>query len=202
MWGVQIVKDVHPYEEAKIRVLNGGHISISFLGALAGYISFDEAMADPELRDHFRQFARVEVQAAMPADIPIDIPAYINRVEDRFTNAAIGDSVARICSDGFVKMSIFMRPTLVGCFAAGQVPIFAIRSIASWFYYASLVKLNHRTYAYHEPNWSRLEPLLNRKDLTQFLGTSTLFGDVAQQYPEFGQEFERQLTYLEQKWPV
>ena len=200
--GVELVADVHPYEETKIRVLNGGHISISFLGALAGYETFDRAMDDRELRDHFNRFERVEVQRAMPPDVPIDTLAYIERVEGRFTNRSIGDAIERICTDGFAKMSIFMRPTLEGCFAAGQVPAFAIRSIAGWFHYARLIKLGLRTYAYHEPNWDRLEPLLDREDPSGFLGARTLFGDLAQRHPEFGQEFERQLHYLEQKWPA
>ena len=33
--GVQIVSDVEPYEEAKIRILNGGHVGLAYLGALA-----------------------------------------------------------------------------------------------------------------------------------------------------------------------
>ncbi len=200
--GAELVADVHPYEETKIRVLNGGHISISFLGALAGYETFDKAMDDRELRDHFNRFERVEVQRAMPQDVPIDTLAYIERVEGRFTNRSIGDAIERICTDGFAKMSIFMRPTLEGCFAAGQVPAFAIRSIAGWFHYARLIKLGLRAYAYHEPNWDRLEPLLDREDPSGFLGARTLFGDLAQRHPEFGQEFERQLQYLEQKWPA
>ena len=200
--GIQLVKDVHPYEETKIRVLNGGHISISFLGALAGYRKFDEAMDDAELREHFNRFERVEVQRAMPQDIPINVPDYIELIEGRFTNKSIGDAIERICTDGFAKMSIFIRPTLEGCFAAGQVPAFAIRSIAGWFHYARLVKLGARDYTYHEPNWNRLEPLLDRGDTSAFLNAGTLFGDLAERHPEFSHEFERQLQYLEQKWPV
>ena len=200
--GVEIVEDVHPYEETKIRVLNGGHTALTYLGALAGYDRFDEAMDDTELRDHFNRFERVEVQRAMPKDVPIDIPEYIELIEGRFTNKSIGDAIERICTDGFAKMSIFIRPTLEGCFAAGQVPAFAIRSIAGWFHYAHLIKVGARDYAYHEPNWNRLEPLLDRTDTSVFLGTSALFGDLAARHPEFTQEFERQLQYLEQKWPA
>merc|ERR1712185_421171 len=51
--GVEIVEDVDPYEEAKIRILNGGHTGLAYLGALAGYATFDEAMRDNDLRAHF-----------------------------------------------------------------------------------------------------------------------------------------------------
>lgn len=200
--GVQVVKDVHPFEEAKIRVLNGGHTALTYLGALSGYERFDEAMDDPELREHFNRFERVEVQRAMPADIPLEVPAYIELIEGRFTNKSIGDSIERICTDGFAKFGIFIRPTLEGCFAAGQIPAFTIRSIAAWFHYAQLKMSGARNFTYNEPNWDRLEPLLDREDTEAFLSAPSLFGDLAARHPEFAQEFERQLQYLEQKWPA
>ena len=59
--GVEVVDDVEPYEEAKIRILNGGHTGLTFLGALAGHITFDQAMLDSELRPHFDKFETEEV---------------------------------------------------------------------------------------------------------------------------------------------
>ena len=47
--GVQVVADVEPFEEAKIRILNGGHTGLAYLGALAGHQTFDQAKRDPEL---------------------------------------------------------------------------------------------------------------------------------------------------------
>lgn len=38
----QVVRDVHPYEEAKIRILNGGHTVISYLGVLRGHRTYDQ----------------------------------------------------------------------------------------------------------------------------------------------------------------
>ena len=42
--GVDVVDDVHPYEEAKIRILNGGHSGLAYLGVLAGHTTFDQAI--------------------------------------------------------------------------------------------------------------------------------------------------------------
>ena len=39
--GVKFVKDVFPYEEAKIRILNGAHLALSYFGALKGYTTDD-----------------------------------------------------------------------------------------------------------------------------------------------------------------
>ena len=35
--GVQFVQNVFPYEVAKIRILNGGHVALSYIGALKGF---------------------------------------------------------------------------------------------------------------------------------------------------------------------
>ena len=50
---VELVDNVNPYEEAKIRILNGGHTALCYLGALSGYKTFDEIMTDQKLRSHF-----------------------------------------------------------------------------------------------------------------------------------------------------
>ena len=59
--GVEIVADVVPYEETKIRILNGGHTGLAYLGALAGHETFDQAMQDQEIRAHFDAWERDEV---------------------------------------------------------------------------------------------------------------------------------------------
>ena len=51
--GVELVDQVNPYEEAKIRILNGGHTALCYLGALAKLNTFDQVMADKTLRSHF-----------------------------------------------------------------------------------------------------------------------------------------------------
>ena len=44
---MQIVADVHPYETMKLRLLNGVHQAMAYLGYLAGYRYVHEAMGDP-----------------------------------------------------------------------------------------------------------------------------------------------------------
>ena len=48
--GAEIVSDVEPYELMKLRLLNGAHSSLAYLGYLAGYETVSETMADPDFR--------------------------------------------------------------------------------------------------------------------------------------------------------
>ena len=57
--GAELVGDVRPYEDMKLRLLNGSHSSIAYLGQLAGWQTVAEAIAVPELaRAHRRADGR------------------------------------------------------------------------------------------------------------------------------------------------
>ena len=66
--GVKFVDDVTPYEETKIRILNGGHTCLAYLGALKGYQYFHEAMSDQKLLTFFDEYQLNEVIPALQDD--------------------------------------------------------------------------------------------------------------------------------------
>jgi len=200
--GVTVTANVEPYEEAKIRVLNGGHTALTYMGALAGFETFDQAFVSDELNAHFGNFEQQEVLSALPENLPFDADDYVATIAQRFRNQHIGDTVQRICSDGFAKFPIFIRPTLEGCFQQGQIPIHAIRSIASWVVFSRRVFSDRLEFDYFEPNRERLLPLVQADDLGEFVHNEPLWGDLADQFPQFQQELERQVALVEQQWPL
>ncbi len=48
--GAQFVADVAPYETAKLRMLNGAHSALAYLGLERGHRFVHEAVADPAIR--------------------------------------------------------------------------------------------------------------------------------------------------------
>ena len=48
--GAEFVADVEPYEHMKLRLLNGSHSTLAYLGYLAGYETVSDAMARSGLR--------------------------------------------------------------------------------------------------------------------------------------------------------
>ena len=107
MVGVEIVNDVEPYEDAKIRVLNGGHTILTNLAALKECLTYEAGILDPELREFFRAYETEEVIPAI-GDSPIDLAAYRDIIEAPFLNQHIGDTVERICMDGVSKFPLFI----------------------------------------------------------------------------------------------
>lgn len=200
--GVEVVDDVDPYEEAKIRILNGGHTCLTYFAALKGHATFDQAMADPELTAHFEGFERLEVLPALPQHMPLDTKAYLKNVTLRFCNKAIADSVERICADGFAKFPIFIRPTIEARLESGNMPTYAIRSIASWYCFTRAFKDGRATIDYLEPNWASLLPLIKPGNVQGFSTSTALWSDLPKRFPEFAKVLSETITEMEKPWPV
>ena len=200
--GVTLTGNVDPYEEAKIRILNGGHSCLAYLGALSGHRTFDQAIADPELFDHFRGYEIEEVLPALDTHLPFDKEEYLEKVVARFRNRNTGDSLERICADGFAKFSIFIRPTLEGCFAAERRPHRGIRSVASWYVFAQRVLIGKLPFNYMEARMPALEPLLAEGAFTSFANSELLWGNMPRQYPEFERILKSKIKEVETIWPM
>lgn len=197
--GVIVTADVDPYEETKIRVLNGGHTALAYMAALEGVETFDAAMRVPHLNAHFQNFETKEVLPAITIDLPFSKEDYLAAIARRFGNEAIGDTVARICADGMAKFPIFIRPTLEGCFAQGITPVYAIRSIASWYVFARHVAAGNIPFEYVEPSWNDLNALLGTD---AFMSNRQLWGDLPEAYPAFADTLRHEIKELEIQWPV
>jgi len=183
--GVQFVQDVVPFEEAKIRILNAGHTCVTYQAALKGLTYFDEAMRDEELHQYFKDFI---LQDSIPAigDSVVDLPAYLDIIAKRFSNANIGDTVERICSDGYAKFPIFVFPTLEGTYRKGRTPNKTIQGIASWFTFIQLTNEGKIKTQYHEPSKAEVAAFTNTAEgINAFVTDSFLWGNVPTEFPEF-----------------
>lgn len=200
--GVTVTDDVDPYEETKIRILNGGHTCLSYMAALKGIATFDSAMADPDLNTHFWNYEQGEVLPAITIDLPFDKAAYLDSIAARFGNSSIADSIERICADGFAKFPIFVRPTLEGCLKQGKMPVMGLRSAASWYIFAKHIAAGKLGISYLEPSWDLLEPMLTSDGLDGFTRSKPLWGDLPEQYPDFAPTLQAQIKELEKTWPV
>ena len=200
--GVEIVEDVDPYEEAKIRILNGGHTGLAYLGALAGHQTFDQAMHDDALRRHFDGLEAEEVLPGLQLDLPFDRSAYCLRVAERFSNKDIADALERICMDGFAKFPIFIRPTVEGCLAQEIVPRRCYGSIASWYVYARRSAKQQTSIPYHEPNWHLLAPMLQPGCEADFAAALLLWGNLPDRYPGFVDGIVNSIEEMDKTWPA
>jgi fructuronate reductase len=129
--GAELVSDVQPYEEMKLRLLNGSHSSIAYLAQLAGWQTVAEAIAVPELRTHIAALmSEVATTLALPA--AVDLNGYRDALMTRFANPALQHRTAQIAMDGSQKLPPrLFAPALARLAANERSPRIAL-GVAAW----------------------------------------------------------------------
>lgn len=102
--GVQFVRDIRPYELAKLRLLNGSHSMLAYLGIAAGHEFVHQAVGDRALRDVIEQAMIAESAPTLPPLPGFDIDAYRQALLDRFANPALAHRLSQIAEDGSRKI--------------------------------------------------------------------------------------------------
>ena len=184
--GVQFVSDVAPYEKMKLRLLNGSHSAMCYLGALAGFTYVHEVLADPLFAGFVRRLMDDEVTPLLPPVPGVDLEDYKDTLMTRLANPAVGDQVTRICLDGSSKMPRCLLPSLRESLASGRPSPLLTLAVAGWFRYLLGEDEAGRPYPIDDPRGEELKvrartggtdprPLLALTDLFGDLGTSEAF---------------------------
>jgi fructuronate reductase len=102
--GVQMVEDVRPFEDMKLRLLNGSHSMLAYVGLLAGFETVNQAMNDPGMARLISRYMHDE--AAVTLDMPdgVDIASYAEALVTRFRNDALQHRLRQIAMDGSQKL--------------------------------------------------------------------------------------------------
>lgn len=101
--GVQFVADVKPFEKMKLRLLNGSHSLMAYLGYLAGYETIAETISDTGFERAVRALMR-EAETTLGPVPGTDLAAYQTQLIERFGNPANGHRCAQIAMDGSQKV--------------------------------------------------------------------------------------------------
>lgn len=130
--GATVVTDVHAHEMIKIRLLNGGHQAIAYIGQLAGHTFVHEAAADDRLAAFVRGYMEQECVPTLDVPDGFDLVAYIDELFQRFANPSIADTLARLGTDASNRIPKFVVPTVLDRLAVGATPRAGAWLMASW----------------------------------------------------------------------
>lgn len=111
--GAEIVADVRPYETAKLRMLNGAHSALAYVGLLRGYRHVHEAVADAFIRRIVERLMREEAAPSVATAPGQDLGRYADALLERFANAALNHRLEQIAMDGSQKIPQRWLETLV-----------------------------------------------------------------------------------------
>ncbi|MGP3592447.1 mannitol dehydrogenase family protein [Vagococcus sp. WN89Y] len=101
--GVQMVQDVRPWEQMKLRMLNGSHSFLAYLGYLAGFAHISDCMQDSVFHKAARRLM-LDEQAPTLNIQGVDLNAYADRLLERFSNPALQHRTWQIAMDGSQKL--------------------------------------------------------------------------------------------------
>ena len=130
--GAILTSDVAAWERAKLRILNGAHSSIAYLGLLRGAESVADAMRDAALARFAETMVRDEIQPFVGTVPGLDLDQYRADVLQRFRNPAIVHRLEQIAIDGSQKIPYRLGDSLAANRAAGVLPQHIVTALAGW----------------------------------------------------------------------
>jgi mannitol 2-dehydrogenase len=178
--GVQLVDDVEPYELMKLRLLNASHQALCYFAYLAGYRLVHDAAQDPLFASFLLDYMDREATPTLPPVPGIDLTCYKHQLLERFSNAQVRDTVARLCAESSDRIPKWLLPVIRCNLPSGELRRSAA-VVASWARYAEGVDEQGRPIEVVDRLKDRLvaSAQRQREEPLAFLQNRDLFGDLA-----------------------
>jgi fructuronate reductase len=125
--------DVAAWERLKLRMVNGAHSALAYLGVTAGWTTVDAAMAWPALRGFIDGLLREEVEPTLGGVVVP--PGYRERLLQRFANPALAHRCAQIAMDGSQKIPQRWLATVRDRLAVGAPIAHLALALAGWLHF-------------------------------------------------------------------
>ncbi len=135
--GAQLVADVAPFETMKLRLLNGSHSTLAYLGFLAGHEFIWQASSDPLLARLVERQMAEEIAPTLAAPAGVDLDSYCAQLIVRFRNPALPHRTQQIAMDGSQKLPQRLLGTVRDRLAGGASIRHLALAVAGWIRYAS-----------------------------------------------------------------
>lgn len=124
--------EVDRYELVKLRILNGMHSLISYLGALDGRATIPASRQQPFVEDAVRAAIYDECLPSIELPTGFDFDAYVDDLFVRWSNTSLGDKTARVGSDGSTKLLQRIPTPALRLLNRGEMPQEMALTLAGW----------------------------------------------------------------------
>ncbi|MGH3321842.1 MAG: mannitol dehydrogenase family protein [Streptosporangiaceae bacterium] len=135
--GAVLTDDPGPYEDAKLRLLNGSHSALAYLGALGGFTHIADAVREPLLAEVVDRLMRDDVVPTLREPPGVDLGEYCHTLLTRFANPALRHRTTQVAMDGSQKLPQRLLGTARDRLAAGAEPRYVTLAVAAWMRYVS-----------------------------------------------------------------
>lgn len=193
--GVTRTNDVPGYEQAKLRLVNGAHSTLAYLGLLMGHETVADAIADEALGGFVRGLMLEDIVPTLKAPSGLHLPAYVRDILRRFANPGIRHELAQIAWDGSQKLPFRILGTVRDVLASGKSPDRLCLPLAAWMRFVRRAAL--RGERLHDPLAAELLRVGKacsghaRTDLPLFFRIEQAFPGNLREDPRFVQPLEQ-----------
>jgi fructuronate reductase len=129
--GAEFVPDVAPWAASKLRLLNGTHMAIAYLGALAGLRTVSDVTQDPVFAAYSLRFMLQEQKPTLPPSSH-DIAAYARQLLQRWQNPGIVHELDRVGRNGSEKLQARLLASIAENLRAGRPAPCTTLAVAAW----------------------------------------------------------------------
>ena len=130
--GALIVPDAGPHEAVKLRLLNGTHSMLAYVGGLAGARTVAGAWRDPSVAAVGALLGDEDLEPTLPDAPGIDIAAYRAELGQRWINPRIAHRLEQIGADGSQKLPARFAEPARRRLADGAPPRWIALVMAAW----------------------------------------------------------------------
>ncbi|GAB3480594.1 mannitol dehydrogenase family protein [Marinomonas epiphytica] len=179
--GASLVKDVVPYEEMKLRMLNGSHSFLAYVGSLCGHEYIYQCMQDSELKAITFQLMTQEQASSLDPQLDVDLQIYAKSLIERFSNPHILHKTSQIAMDGSQKLPPRVIDTILSLESSPNntfVPRKLLFLLAAWMHF--IQGKNSESFVLEDPEDVTLNTLIaqNEADIcSSLLSFSAVFRD-------------------------
>lgn len=184
--GVQFVNDVRPFEMMKLRLLNGTHSLLAYLGVHSGVDTIAETIACVEFRNAAAALMSENV-VTLDAVPGIDLFQYQRDLIMRFANPAIGHRTSQVAMDGSQKLpQRLVAPVRARTLRGLASPTSALTA-AAWIHYLTGRNFDGVAHVVVDPRSAHYAKLWAQSgnDVTRFaasvLDDETVFAELGKQ---------------------
>jgi fructuronate reductase len=135
--GAVFTDDVGPYETMKLRLLNGAHSALAYLGLLAGYDYVADFVALDDVKNYVQALMDVDVTPTLAVPERFDLARYKHELVTRFANPTLRHRTAQVSMDGSQKLPQRLLGTMRDRRRDGVTPGFATLAVAAWMRFVS-----------------------------------------------------------------
>ena len=180
--GVQVVSDVRPFEDAKLRMLNASHSALAAMGAVLGLSTIADCMATSALRNFTYRLLTEDIAPFVQRP---HLDAYRDALLERFANPALQHRALQICSDNSLKLPLRWLPTYTANRDVRQMPKHLAFATACWIRFLFGVDESGNTYTWSDPQAKHLHALVHQhwgddaQCVTSLLQITSIWGETA-----------------------